>query len=247
MALDASGRVWTWGHNLYGQLGDSTSRNSKTPVLVNLHNETARLVGAAHEGCFAVTKEGHVWAWGDNEASGLGINGPNYGVQKIIRTPTHIKNLDQYADKIVYIAGGNGWGEALLDDGTVIGWGLKAALGVGISSTSKSDAKPIVIMAGVQQLFARYVGSFALTQDGKLYTWGQTAGSAFKMIYGDTITLRQGVNSPISRIGGSKESLYYETTDGKLYGVGYNDLYKLNQQVLGAPNVQWPGCEIIFD
>lgn len=243
-ALDTSGRVWTWGHNTYGQLGNGTNKNSRTPVQVNLSGETARLVGSAYEGGFAVTNQNHVWAWGDNEASGLGFKGTNYGTQQIITTPTRVTNLDQYADQIIYISGGNGWGEALLSDGTVIGWGLRASLGCSSPSTANSSDQPIVIMTGVQQLFARYVGSCALTKDGKIFTWGQTEGSAFKWIYGNVPTLHNTVSSPITRIGGGKEHLFYETEDGRLYGVGYNDLYKLNQKQLGAPYIQWPGSEI---
>jgi alpha-tubulin suppressor-like RCC1 family protein len=243
IALDANGQVWTWGHNLYGQLGNGGSKNSQQPVAVNLNGEKARLIGAAYEGAFAVTEEGHVWAWGDNEAHGLGFTGKNYGVQNIIRTPTHVINLDPYAAQITHIAGGNGWGEALLEDGTVIGWGLHAALGQGTTKTNLASPDPVVVLRNVEKLFARYVGSFALTRDGKLYTWGQTGGSAFKMIYGEFPTERipQG---KVVEIGGGKEHLFYKTEDGKAYGVGYNDLYKLNQNKCCAPNVDWPGAEI---
>ncbi|MDR1075865.1 MAG: hypothetical protein LBL59_06095 [Xanthomonadaceae bacterium] len=243
-ALGEDGKVYTWGHNLYGQLGDGASKNRSTPQALNLSGETARLIGGAYEGGFAVTNQGHVWAWGDNEASGLGFQGPNYGVQRIVRTPTRVPNLDQYARDITYIAGGNGWGEALLNDGRVIGWGLRAAIGWGTTSTSSSSPEPIVVMDNVQKLFARYVGSFALTNSGHLYTWGQSGGSAFQMIYGEAPKLRFQLHGEVADIGGAKENLYYTTTDGKLYGIGYNDLHKLDQSKCCAPNIEWPGSEI---
>ena len=244
VALDASGQVWTWGHNLYGQLGDGKTANSRAPVAVNLNGETARLIGGAYEGAFAVTEEGHVWAWGDNEASGLGVQGPNYGVQQIRRSPVHITNLDPYADQIIYIAGGNGWGEALLDDGTVIGWGVRASLGQGTTSTASSSPLPVTILTDVKQLYARYVGSIALRSNGEIYTWGQTGGSAFPMVYGAAPTLRAMVHGNVTEVGGGKEHLFYKTEDGKLYGVGYNDLYKLDQSRCCAPIIDWPGKEI---
>jgi len=245
IALDKDGNVWTWGHNLYGQLGNGKSANSQVPVNVNLGGEKARLIGGAYEGAFAVTEEGHVWAWGDNEASGLGIKGTNYGVQQIIRTPTLVSGLTSYASRITYIAGGNGWGEALLDDGTVIGWGLRASLGQGTTSTSASSPEPVEILHGVKQLFARYVGSVALTEDGKVLTWGQTGGSAFPMVYGASPTVRQ-TAGPVKEIGGGKEHVFYRTEDGTLYGVGYNDLYKLDTGKCCAPNVNWPGKPIAY-
>lgn len=246
IALDNNGEVWTWGHNLYGQLGNGEIKNSQIPIAINLHGEKARLIGAAYEGAFAITEEGHVWAWGDNEASGLGFQGSNYGVQKIIRMPTRVPNLDVYADRIIYIAGGNGWGEALLNDGVIIGWGLHAALGQGTTKTNISSPEPIQIMTNIKQLFARYVGSIALTYDGKVYTWGQTGGSAFPMIYGANITLHSNVHEPVVSIGGGKEHIFYRTENGNLYGVGYNDLYKLDQSKPGAPNIDWPGKQIVL-
>lgn len=245
IALDKEGRAWTWGHNLYGQLGNGGDKNSKTPVQVNLNGEKVRLIGGAYEGAFAVTEEGHVWAWGDNEASGLGFQGPIYGVQKIIRTPTRVPNLDAYAKNIVTIAGGNGWGEALLDNGVVIGWGLHAALGQGTAKTNISSPYPVEIMRDVKQLFARYVGSVALTNDGKIYTWGQTGGSAFKMIYGEFVTQRTTYDN-VTEIGGGKEHVFYKTKDGSLYGVGYNDLFKLNLDKCCAPTINWPGVKITY-
>ncbi|MDR0250702.1 MAG: hypothetical protein LBI35_05270 [Burkholderiales bacterium] len=245
IALDKDGKVWTWGHNLYGQLGNGSNKNSQIPINVNLNGEKARLIGGAYEGAFAVTEEGHVWAWGDNEASGLGIPGTKYGVQQIIRTPTLVSNLTPYANRITYIAGGNGWGEALLDDGTVIGWGLYAALGQGTTSTSVSSPVPVEILRNVKQLYARYVGSVALTEDGKVFTWGQTGGSAFKMIYGEKPTQRL-TAGPVKEVGGGKEHVFYKTEDGALYGVGYNDLYKLNTSKCCAPSINWPGVLITY-
>jgi alpha-tubulin suppressor-like RCC1 family protein len=248
MALDTNGLVWTWGQNIHGQLGNpDIKHHSQTPIAVDLNGEKARLIGATYEGGFAVTEEGHVWAWGDNEANGLGIQGSNYGKQSIIKIPTQVPNLDIYAAHIIYIGGGNGWGEALLDNGDVIGWGLHAALGLGVTKTKVSSPEPVHIISNVKQLFARYVGSIALTNDGEIYTWGQTSGSAFPMIYGADVTLRNNTNGSIISIGGGKEHIFYRTEDGNLYGVGYNDIYKLDQSKSTGSAIDWPGKQIILN
>jgi hypothetical protein len=49
---------------------------------------------------------------------------------------------------------------------------------------------------------------------------------------------------PVVDIGGGKEHLCYQTESGEVYGIGYNDLYKLNQKKCCAPNVDWPGSLI---
>ncbi len=161
-------------------------------------------------------------------------------MQKIIRTPTRATYLEPYANDMVYIGGGNGWGTALLKDGRVIGWGAHAALGIGVRKTNISGPEPVEIMNNVSQLHSRYVGSIALTNNGEIYTWGITAGSAFPMIYGDTATKRAPHEKPVVAVGGGKEHIFYQTDDGKLYGVGYNDLYKLDQSRCCAPTIDWP-------
>ena len=101
-------------------------------------------------------------------------------------------------------------------------------------------------MRNVKQLFSRYVGSIALTDDGKVYTWGQTGGSAFKMIYGADPTERTPINgATVVEVGGGKEHVFYKTADGKVYGVGYNDINKLDL-TKAAGIIDWPGSLISF-
>ena len=101
-------------------------------------------------------------------------------------------------------------------------------------------------MHNVKKLFARYVGSVALTHDGEIYTWGQTGGSAFPYIYGALPTLRITAGR-VTDIGGGKEHVFYNTEDGDMYGVGYNDLNKLVTSRCCQPDAQWPGVKIQFD
>jgi alpha-tubulin suppressor-like RCC1 family protein len=132
----------------------------------------------------------------------------------------------------------------LLQDGTVIGWGLSAALGQGTTKTSLSSPDPIVVLRNIKQLHARYVGSIALGEDGSVYTWGQMGGSAFKTIYGEYPTLRK-TQGKVVEIGDGKEHIFYKTQEGDLYGVGYNDPYKLDLNKLGS-TIDWSGSNIVY-
>ncbi|MCL2043616.1 MAG: hypothetical protein FWG89_05695 [Treponema sp.] len=255
IARGTDGNVYTWGENLYGQLGVRTTSNlpSANPVRVNLpNNETARLIGAAYEGAFVVTNQGNVYAWGDNESSGLGLAAnvisPNaiYGVQQIHRTPQLINNLKQYANQITYIAGGNGWGQALLNNGTVIGWGLRASLGQGtttvIGTNHHTNGDVITVTTNIAQMHSRYVGTIAITNDNKVLTWGQTGASAFPTIYGASVTERTSANGVIVDIGGGKEHVYYRTQDGRVWGAGYGAANKL--LLTSILNRSWPGVQV---
>jgi hypothetical protein len=64
------------------------------------------------------------------------------------------------------------------------------------------------------------------------------------MIYGASPTLHQPAGRVVE-VGGGKEHIFYKTEDGSIYGVGYNDLYKLNQKKLGGI-IDWPGEKISF-
>lgn len=247
IALDKDGNVYTWGHNAYGQLGNGKTGNSRVPFHLNskLNNEKAVVVGAAYEHGYAVTVSGgkyKVWGWGDNEGQALGVSRSCSG-QHVIRDPVHITQLDGYAKDIVYIAGGNGWGTALLKNGNVIGWGKTASLGQGVSSFSQCSATPVHILSNVEQLYSRYVGSVALTNRGEIFTWGQTSGSAFPMIYGHSVTHRDRVNGTPVSIGGGKEHIYYTNTNGEMYGVGYNARGQTNPNDKGKIQ-DWPGGQI---
>jgi len=72
-ALIADGTVRCWGFNGYGQLGDGTTDNSSTPVVVQ-GLEGVVAVSASTDGDFACAlKADHtIWCWGSDANSELG-------------------------------------------------------------------------------------------------------------------------------------------------------------------------------
>ncbi len=71
-ALNLDQTVWCWGENNRGQLGnDSMGTNSSTPVQVlSLGLATALMAGKKFN--FALTTDGSVWGWGENDAGQIG-------------------------------------------------------------------------------------------------------------------------------------------------------------------------------
>ncbi|KAJ1527956.1 hypothetical protein ONE63_007889 [Megalurothrips usitatus] len=68
LALTKQGQVWTWGKGDYYRLGLDSDAHMRWPTLVEaLRGERVVqvAVGALH--CLAVTDEGRVYAWGDND------------------------------------------------------------------------------------------------------------------------------------------------------------------------------------
>lgn len=101
LALLDDGKVYGWGYNYYGQLGDGTRTTQKTPVHASTFpgNATAIAVGSGHS--LALTAEGHVWAWGRNNYGQLG-NGET--------TPAYIEQAQRILSeevKVTVIAAGS--------------------------------------------------------------------------------------------------------------------------------------------
>ena len=81
-ALTSTGRLFTWGSNSQGQLGDGTTVNKLTPI--DISNKFMLLesdsiiqvalsydnVGSGHSS--ALSKSGRIFTWGDNWAGQLG-------------------------------------------------------------------------------------------------------------------------------------------------------------------------------
>ncbi len=122
-ALLTSGEVVAWGNNDYGQLGDGTTTSHNTPVYVKL-NETTRLsnitmIAAGGSHGYALTADGTVYAWGDNQANQLGCgdsenhNYPQLVVDKNKNPLKNIKEIDGgrqfglmlHSNKMVYGVG----------------------------------------------------------------------------------------------------------------------------------------------
>lgn len=75
LALKADGTVWSWGYNHEGQLGNPRvlAEESATPVRSGALSGVVA-IGAAASHSAAVTGEGVVWAWGQNDGGSLGAD-----------------------------------------------------------------------------------------------------------------------------------------------------------------------------
>ena len=78
VAVTAGGRLYTWGYNWKGQLGNGENRNRKVPTLVGGFGapEGGRVVmaacGSTHT--LVVTQDGALWACGAGGSGQLGLN-----------------------------------------------------------------------------------------------------------------------------------------------------------------------------
>jgi len=76
--IDSAGHLWAWGDNKVGELGNGTTVDRATPVLVqfpaDLGNASIISVAAnGHHSAYALDSAGHLWAWGNNARAQLGL------------------------------------------------------------------------------------------------------------------------------------------------------------------------------
>ena len=72
MALLSDGRVFVWGENTAGQLGNGTTLQSVTPTAVAGLGIPIVSIGAGTRHSLALDRDGNVWGWGANDRKQLG-------------------------------------------------------------------------------------------------------------------------------------------------------------------------------
>jgi len=161
----ADGDLFSWGTNLFGQLGDGTYDNRNLPVSVtpDFPDEVVAVAGGvAHS--LALLADGTVWAWGQDLYGQLG-NGDAYDSL----VPTQVSGLPP----ITAISAGSLHSVALDDEGNVWTWGYNSDGQLGINSFDKAQS-PIQVpsLSGVVDIAAGFFHTLALTGDGTVYAWG---------------------------------------------------------------------------
>lgn len=134
LATDSEGKLYAWGNNKYGQLGNGTFENSNTPVAI-LADKQIKEITAGYNHTLAIDAEGKLYAWGANGEGKLGT-----GNETLKNTPVQI-SADKTFKKV-----SAGWNHTVAIDkrGSLYVWGGNASgeLGTGNNEGSKT---PIVI------------------------------------------------------------------------------------------------------
>ncbi len=184
-------RLFAWGYNNAGQLGDGTSVGpdsctggscSTTPVLVHLPSGvTPTAIAGGITSGFAIGSDGHLYAWGSNESGDLGD-----GVSGLFdsTTPVVVSLPSGVTPTAIAASGYNGY--AIGSDGHLYAWGDNdfGELGNGTSlgpavctdTTQPCSTTPVVVSlpSGVTPtaIAASDDNGYAIGSDGHLYAWG---------------------------------------------------------------------------
>jgi len=185
IALDSEGRVFAWGHNYSGQLGNGTNIDSNAPVAVDttgvLAGRDIVQVAAGWSHSIALDSEGRVFAWGGNWYGGQLGNGTNIDNN----VPVAVDMTGVLAGrKIVYIAAGHHYSIALDSEGNIFAWGRNGngQLGNGMGGDWSNDWDSNVpvavnmfgVLAGrdIVQVSAGGAHTLVLDSEGRVFAWG---------------------------------------------------------------------------
>ncbi len=190
LALDSDGRVWAWGNNCVGQLGDGTIIERLAPVLVSFPTPTPVIVAIdasvdSSAPCeyfsMALDDAGTVWVWGSNAHGQLAQLTEGDGGIASSPTPTIVNQLKGTPMK--YISAGWRYAVASAESGgQVYAWGDNntGTLGNGSCAVGSYSADPVPVkgpggvgaLTGIGRLSASKNGAFTLGIAGSGNVWG---------------------------------------------------------------------------
>lgn len=181
-ALSSKGRVFTWGRNNLGQLGDGSTNNRNLPVeITNKFNieESDKIIkvspGSQHNA--ALSLSGKVYTWG---ANGIGQLGNNSTINR--NTPVEITHQFNLFDieSITNIIGGGDSSSAITSVGRVFIWGRNSEGQLGIGVDDLCSEIPVEIGSKfdlrtnekITHITLAQEHTMAVTSHGRLLAWG---------------------------------------------------------------------------
>ncbi|HEX8326943.1 MAG TPA: hypothetical protein VF629_05345 [Hymenobacter sp.] len=199
LALTTDGRLYAWGSNTDGQLGDGTKTPHHRPAVVRLPPSAAgarwKQIAAGTSHSLALATDGRLFAWGNNNHGELG-NG--FSIDRA--TPVEVALPHSAANTSwAQVVAGNNHTLALTNDGRLYAWGSNdyGQLGDGSGMTSLVPV-PVGMtkkLAGLRwaQVAAGSFHTLAVTTNGRLYAWGS---NRFGQLAGDR-EVKQSTPAPL--------------------------------------------------
>ncbi|MBN2300575.1 MAG: InlB B-repeat-containing protein [Acholeplasmataceae bacterium] len=241
-ALTSTGRIFMWGRNPYGQLGDGTDENRFNPIEITsqfslLEGEQITGVSLGRSHSSAITSNGNVFIWGYNYHGELGI-----GTEDNSNIP--IKMTNQFnlgvGEQIIQVSLGSAHSSAITSNGRIFMWGYNdhGELGDGteidkmipldITNQFDLDESDKIVNVSVGQYH-----SLVVTSNGRVFTWGYNYygqlgfGEADYLAHSEPIEITN--NFDLSQgekiIWGTLGSLFSSafTSSGRIYTWGWNN------------------------
>jgi alpha-tubulin suppressor-like RCC1 family protein len=178
--VTVSGAAYCWGNNSAGQLGNGTTTNSATPVLVAGGLSFARVSAGGQHTCGVTAYPniplagGTVYCWGDNSFGQLGNGATTHSA-----APVAISSGDVFDE----VSAGTNHSCADTPTGVAYCWGSNSAGQLGNGTTTNS-ATPVIVSTVLTGGFWSYI-SAANSHTCAMYQVGIPIGGGPVFCWGD--------------------------------------------------------------
>lgn len=229
-------RLYGWGSNSFGQLGDGTHTSVISPKDLGLEGMVSIDAGDAHT--VAVKQDGTLWTWGQNFLGQLGD-----GTTQSASSPIQVNSLKG----VVAAAAGSSHTIALLNNGTVWSFGDNTFGQLGHDKIDTASQVPQ--LSNILAIVAGGNFNLALENTGKLWAWGDNTSG--QLGDGTLSSKQQPVEvsdlTGITAITAGKNFAVALKSDGTVWAWGYNAFGQLGNgstvsqskpvQVTGLPYI----------
>jgi alpha-tubulin suppressor-like RCC1 family protein len=226
LALTSANKVLAWGRNLEGQLGNGTTTNSSTPVVVSAIRAAVAISGGGYYSLAiqlpSVGSPGSAWAWGSNSYGQLGN-----GTTTDSSTPVAVSLPG--GTTVTAIAGGIYHSLALTSSGQVLAWGYNLYGQLGNGTTTNSSTPVAVSLASGTTITAIAGGgghSLALTSSGQVLAWGDNyygeLGNGTTTNSSTPVAVSLPSGTTVTAIAGGIYHSLALTSSGQVLAWGYN-------------------------
>jgi hypothetical protein len=222
------GTLWTWGRNLQGSLGLGHAERACTPeqlLLPKIEGCSQEVLsfssGSYHN--LLVTKSHHLFVWGCNNNSQLGINDEQVQHNRPVLVPFPDN------EKPVRVCCGSDFSTAISASGKLYAWGRGNEIGLGAPDAvarvpTQVKFGPDAPCHVVVDVACGMAHALAITQDGKVYGWGENPRS---QVVGELPSLATPTLIPlpgeICRVFAGSQRSFALTKNGELLAWGGND------------------------
>lgn len=233
-AIRSDGRLWCWGSNQSGQLGDGTTTYRSSPVQV-AGGDYWKFVSCGLGFALGIKTDNSLWAWGRNQYGMLGDNSTTY------------------RSSPVQVAGGGSWrfiragvnnAYGIKKNGQMFAWGYNNNYAVG-DGTSTSRSSPVQIGSAYsdwrdvsENSYLR--GTYAIRSNGELWGWGTFPAGLSSGAYVSPIQIGSATNHASGSSGvvfdytiyGNTNSAMFVTKDGNL--IAYQQFNSTQTTIYGG-------------
>lgn len=212
-AITEDGSLYTWGWNAFGELGNGTNIDSKTPIKI-MDNVVSFSMGNEYGAAITIDRSLYLWGINSNGQLGNGTETNSYVPIKIM-------------DNVASVSLGDSHSAAITTDGGLYMWGdnYYGQLGNGTTSGYDANPNPIKIMDNVVSVILGDRHSAAITTDGSLYMWGDNTSGKLGNGTSDDSNVPIKIMDNVTSVSLGDSHSAAITTDGSLYMWGENFVY----------------------